>query len=96
MRRLVSSSPSQKGVCAELSVKGRMSDTPTEASEMFHKAKSAEKAEFSGFLVHSIATSDKVLRYGKFNQIEYSEHPTVVQRGDERTINIYAAVPDVA
>lgn len=69
---------------------------PTEASEMFRKAKSAENAEFSGFLVHSITTSDKVLRYGKFNQIEYSEHPTVVQRGDERTINIYAAVPDVA
>ncbi len=39
---------------------------------------------------------DKVLRYGKFNQIEHSEHPTVVQRGDERTINIYAAVSDVA
>ena len=63
---------------------------------MFHTAKAAENAGFSGFLIHSISTSDKVLRYGKFNQIEYSEHPTVVQRGDERTINIYAAVPDVA
>lgn len=63
---------------------------------MFHKVKSAENAGFSGFLVHSITTSDKVLRYGKFNQVEYSEHPTVVQRGDERTINIYAAVQDVA
>lgn len=69
---------------------------PREASEMFHTAKAAENAGFSGFLIHSISTSDKVLRYGKFNQIEYSEHPTVVQRGDERTINIYAAVPDVA
>lgn len=63
---------------------------------MFHKTKPAKNAEFSGFLVHSITISDKVLRYGKFNQIEYSEHPTVVQRVDERTINIYAAVPDVA
>ena len=30
------------------------------------------------------------------NQVEFSEHPTVVQRGNERTINIYAAIPDAA
>lgn len=59
-------------------------------------AKAAENAGFSGFLAPSISTSDKMLRYGKFNQIEYSEHPTLVQRGDECTINIYVTVPDVA
>ncbi len=34
--------------------------------------------------------------YGENNQVEFSEHPTVVQRGNERTINIYAAIPNVA
>ena len=46
--------------------------------------------------IHSLKTSDKVLRYGENNQVEFSEHPTVVQRGNERTINIYAAIPDAA
>lgn len=51
---------------------------------------------FRGFWVHSLKTSDKVLRYGENNQVEFSEHPTVVQRGNEQTINIYAAIPNVA
>ena len=69
---------------------------PREASEMFHNANSAQSPKFRGFWVHSLTTSDKVLRYGENNQVEFSEHPTVVQRGNERKINIYAAVPDVA
>lgn len=63
---------------------------------MFHIGKSAEKPYFDGFLLHTLKTTDKVLRYGENNQVDFSEHPTVVQRGDERTINIYAAVPNVA
>jgi len=63
---------------------------------MFHNAKTAQSPMFSGFWVHSLKTSDKVLRYGENNQVEFSEHPTVVQRGNERTINIFAALPDVA
>lgn len=63
---------------------------------MFHIDKSAENSYFDGFLLHTLKTTDKVLRYGENNQIDFSEHPTVVQRGDERTINIYAAVPNVA
>lgn len=55
-----------------------------------------EPPRFRGFWVHSLKTSNKVLRYGENNQVEFSEHPTVVQRGNERTINIYAAIPDVA
>lgn len=54
------------------------------------------QAQFAGFLVHTFKTSDKVLRYGENNHVDFSEHPTVVQRGDERTINVYAAVPNVA
>ena len=69
---------------------------PTEASEMFHIGKSAEKPYFNGFLLHTLKTTDKVLRYGENNQVDFYEHPTVVQRGDERTINICVAVPDVA
>lgn len=49
-----------------------------------------------GFLVYTLKTSDKVMRYGENNQVEFSEHPTVVQRGNERTINLLVATPDVA
>lgn len=73
-----------------------VTDIPTEASEMFHFAKSAENPLFTGFLIHTLTTTDKVVKYGENNKIDFSEHPTVVQRGSERTINLYAAVPDVA
>ena len=72
-------------ICASSSV-------PREASEMFHSTNPA----FCGLLVHSLKTSDKVLKYGENNRVDFSEHPTVVKRGSVRTINIYAAVPDVA
>ena len=58
---------------------------------MFQNTNSLRPPCFRGFWVHSLKTSDKVLRYGENNQVEFSEHPTVVQRGNERTINIYAA-----
>lgn len=34
-------------------------------------------------------TMDKVVRYGGNNQVDFFEHPTVIQCGDVRTINIY-------
>ena len=71
-------------------------DEPREAAEMFHFVKSAENPLFAGFLIDTFTTTDKVLRYGESNKIDFSEHPTVVRRGSERTINLYAAVPDVA
>ena len=55
---------------------------------MFHIGKPAEKTYFDGFLLHTLKTTDKVLRYGENSQVDYYEHPTVVQQGDERTINI--------
>ena len=63
---------------------------------MFQNAQTAQTPCFSGFLVHTLSTSDKVMKYGKNNQVDFSEHPTVIQRGKERTINIYATIPDVA
>ena len=69
---------------------------PREASEMFYSANSAQNSTFRGLWVHSLKTSDKVLKYGENNKVDFSEHPTVVKRGSVRTINIYAAVPDVA
>lgn len=72
------------------------SDDPREASEMFHSTNSAQNPAFCGLWVHSLKTSDKVLKYGENNRVDFSEHPTVVKRGSVRTINIYAAVPDVA
>lgn len=62
---------------------------------MFHIDKSAENPHLDGFWLHTLKTTDKVLRYGENNYVDFSEHPTVVQRGNERTINIYAAIPDV-
>lgn len=49
---------------------------------MFHIDKSAENSQLDGFLLHTLKTTDKVLRYGENNQVDFSEHPTVVQRGD--------------
>lgn len=69
---------------------------PREASEMFQNTNSLRTPCFRGGQVHSLKTQDKVLRYGENNQVEFSEHPTVVQRGNERAINIYAAIPNVA
>ena len=69
---------------------------PREASEMFRSANSAQNPAFRGLWVHSLKTSDKVLKYGENNKVDFSEHPTIVKRGSVRTINIYAAVPDVA
>ena len=69
---------------------------PREASEMFHSANSVQNPAFRGLWIHSLKTSDKVLKYGENNKVDFSEHPTVVKRGSVRTINIYAAVPDVA
>lgn len=63
---------------------------------MFHISRNAKNLCFDGFLLHPFCTNDKVLRYGENNQFEFSEHPAVVQRGEKRIINIYAAVSDVA
>lgn len=59
-------------------------------------SQSNEPSDFTGFLVYSLKTSDKVVRYGEKNQVKFSEHPTVVQRGNERTINLLVSTPDVA
>lgn len=77
-------------------IKAGLTDIGTEAAEMFHISKSAKNPYFDGFLLHTLCTADKVLRYGENNQFEFSEHPIVVQRGEKRIINIYAAIPDVA
>lgn len=52
---------------------------------MFYIDKSAENPHLDGFLLHTLKTTDKVLRYGENNQVKFSEHPTVVQGGDVRT-----------
>lgn len=77
-------------------LKALLTDIGTEAAEMFHISKSAKNPYFDGFLLHTFHTADKVLRYGENNQFEFFEHPSVVQRGEKRIINIYAAIPDVA
>ena len=63
---------------------------------MLQNEKSADKSDFTGFLLHTITTSDKVIRYGENNQAKNNEHPTIIQHGKERTINIYVTIPDIA
>lgn len=87
---------SQRYAMPDNKVKAILTDIGTEAAEMFHISKSAKNLYFDGFLLHTFHTADKVLRYGENNQFEFFEHPAVVQRGEKRIINIYAAVPDVA
>lgn len=38
---------------------------PREASEMFHSANSVQNPAFRGLWIHSLKTSDKVLKYGE-------------------------------
>ena len=45
-----------------------------EALEMFHIDKSAENPHFDSFLLHTIKTMDKVVRYGGNNQVDFFEH----------------------
>lgn len=63
---------------------------------MFHISQNTINLHFDDFMIHTLSTIDKVLQYGENSQIDFSKHPTVVQRGEERIINIYAAVSDVA
>ncbi len=48
---------------------------------------------FTGFLVDTISTSDKLTRYGVNNKFLYSEQPTVIGQGSQREINIYCTIP---
>ena len=36
------------------------------------------QAQLAGFLVHTFKTTDKVVKYGENNRVDFSEHPTVV------------------
>lgn len=58
--------------------------------------KAPQSGLFAGFLMDTIATADKPTRYGKNNKFTYSEQPTAIGQGSERTINIFCAVPDAA
>ena len=43
-----------------------------------------------------VISDERVIRYGANNKLDYSEHPTKVKHDVSRTINIYAAIPEVA
>ena len=70
-------------------------ESPTLCSEMFHFIYKTDKPRFFGFLVDTIKTRDKVIRFGVENQVEFSDHPTVKKRGKTKTIRIFVSVPEV-
>lgn len=65
-------------------------------SEIFHIPKNTANPHIGNFMIQALSTTDKVLRYGENNKVNFSEHPTVIRRSEKRIINIYTAVPNVA
>lgn len=51
-----------------------------------------DKPAHPGLLIHTIITQDRVLRYSESNEFSFTDKPNVVERGAERTINIFAAL----
>ena len=62
---------------------------------MMHSIYKTDKFRFFGFLIDTIKTRDKVMRYSPENQTEYDEHPNTKKRGKNKTIRIFTAVPEV-
>lgn len=62
---------------------------------MFHSNYKTDNPCFFGFLVDTIKTRDKVIRYSTENPVEFGEHPTVKKRGKTKTIRIFVSVPEV-
>ena len=54
------------------------------------------QAQLAGFLVHTFKTTDKVVKYGENNRVDFLERPTAVLRGNDRIINVYVDVPNFA
>ena len=65
---------------------------PSEASEMFHNENLMQNTNQKGLLIHSISTTERVLRYGENNRVAFFEHPITVEGEKERIIKIYATL----
>lgn len=61
-----------------------------------HDCTSILNTSYYKIRINTITTTDKVLKYIKNNGVDFSEHPTMIQRGNGQTTNISAAVPNVA
>lgn len=72
--------------------KGKLSDCPSGASKMGRNLIERDKPAHPGLLIHTIITQDRVLRYSESNEFSFTDKPNVVERGVERTINIFAAL----
>ena len=73
-------------------VKGKLSDRPSGASKMGQNPIERDKPAHPGLLIHTIVTQDRVLRYSESNEFSFTDKPNVVERGAERTINIFATL----
>lgn len=73
-------------------VKGKLSDCRSGASKMGQNPIQKDKPAHPGLLIHTIITQDRVLRYSESNEFSFTDKPNVVERGAERTINIFAAL----
>lgn len=51
-----------------------------------------DKHAHPGLLIHTIITQDRVVRYSESNEFSFTDKPNVVERGAERTINIFATL----
>ena len=83
------------GIVAEILrifAKGKLSDYPSGASKMGQNPIERDKPAHPGLLIQTITTQDRVLRYSESNEFSFTDKPNVVERGVERTINIFAAL----
>lgn len=83
------------GIVAEILrifAKGKLSDYPSGASKMGQNPIEKDKPAHPGLRTHTIVTQDSVLRYSESNEFSFTDKPNVVERGAERTINIFATL----
>ena len=62
---------------------------------MFQNKYKTDKPIFSGCLVDTIKTKDKVLRYSPNNEFDNATKPKTLKRGKFRNIRIFASVPEM-
>lgn len=58
-------------------LKGLLTDIGTEAAEMLYFINNFKNLCFKGFLIYTFSTTNRVVKHGRNNQFDFSEHPTL-------------------
>ncbi len=61
---------------------------------MLQNEKLADKPDFTGFLLHSFTTFDRIKKWDESDNLKGAEKPYIIEVGEvERTINLCVAIP---